>query len=136
LEGRVILIDNEDNAKLEYALSVNNDPVGYIRHGKQMLHRWILGLEVGDPRIGDHINGDVLDNRRDNLRIVTPTQSNYNRRSWKKDGLPRGVTRSTSGRFYARLKHEGVSRHLGTYDTPEEASGVYQEALRKITGAR
>ncbi len=44
------------------------------------MHRIILGLEIGDKRHGDHINHDTLDNRRGNLRIVTPAENNRNRR--------------------------------------------------------
>ncbi len=34
------------------------------------MHRYILGLEFGDPRFGDHIEpSQTLDNRRSNLRI-------------------------------------------------------------------
>ncbi|OLC29926.1 MAG: hypothetical protein AUH28_16345 [Acidobacteria bacterium 13_1_40CM_56_16] len=35
------------------------------------LHRHILGLTKGDGKIGNHINRDPLDNRRENLRVVT-----------------------------------------------------------------
>lgn len=44
------------------------------------LHRMILGLKHGDKRYGDHINFDILDNRKSNLRIVTSKQSAKHRR--------------------------------------------------------
>jgi hypothetical protein len=43
-----------------------------------LLHRLILGLEPGDPRFGDHVDGNKLDCRRSNLRILTPAQSAQN----------------------------------------------------------
>ena len=49
------------------------------------MHRQILGLELGNPLEGDHIYPfNTLDNRRKNLRIVTPAQQLLNRRKdWK-----------------------------------------------------
>lgn len=36
------------------------------------LHREILGLKTGDGLEGDHLNGNVLDNRKENLKAVRP----------------------------------------------------------------
>jgi hypothetical protein len=49
------------------------------------MHRQLLGLGFGDPRKGDHINGDTLcnvltdDPITNNLRIATTQQNNRNR---------------------------------------------------------
>jgi hypothetical protein len=135
-EGIEYLIDVEDYERLDGGVYVNSDPVGYLRisGSGQLLHRWILGLSPGDSRVGDHVNRDVLDNRRSNLRIVTPTQSNYNRRAWNRDGLPVGITLLPSGRYQSRLKCKGVEYRLGTYDTPEEASAARKSLLGKFRG--
>jgi hypothetical protein len=50
------------------------------------MHRLIVGLEIGDKRLPDHINHETLDNRRLNLRIATIEQSNQNRRFGRKCG--------------------------------------------------
>ena len=46
-------------------------PNGTSRQRDLYLHRHILGLTKGDGKIGNHINRDPLDNRRENLRVVT-----------------------------------------------------------------
>ena len=44
------------------------------------LHRLLLGSTVGEDQEVDHINRDRLDNRRENLRVVTKAQQNQNRK--------------------------------------------------------
>jgi HNH endonuclease len=69
--------------------------------GTTAMHRLIIGAKPGD--IVDHINRDTLDNRRANLRVVTPAQSVWNRRlliSSNTSGF-RGVT------WHPSTKREG-----------------------------
>src|SRR5206468_807565 len=54
---------------------------GTTRNGKPIrlyLHRLIIGAVPRGLTV-DHVNGDVLDNRRANLRIVTHSQNHVNR---------------------------------------------------------
>ena len=45
------------------ARTVNGEGIVYM-------HRQILGLEIGDGKICVHLDGDRLNNQRDNLRIT------------------------------------------------------------------
>ena len=42
------------------------------------LHRFILNLTKENTEIVDHINGDPLDNRKNNLRVCTIQQNTWN----------------------------------------------------------
>jgi hypothetical protein len=86
------------------------------------MHRLVLGLEHGDPRQGDHINHDGLDNRRDNLRIVTHQQNQWNRRS------PRGYNYDRSGAVRAHIRINGHLVHLGKFESPVAAHQAYLAA--------
>jgi hypothetical protein len=48
----------------------------------------------------------------------------------------RGVTKRSSGRFGAKIKHLGKDHWLGTYDTAIEAAMAYDQAAFNIRGRR
>lgn len=56
----------------------------YVKRNKKYneiyMHRVVLNLECGDGMIVDHINGNGLDNRKENLRVVTNIENCHNRR--------------------------------------------------------
>lgn len=94
------------------------------------LHRFIMGLRENDPREVDHINGNGLDNRRCNLRVVTRSQNAMNRR--KKDGCSsryKGVSyRAKRNRWAASICINGKRHFLGHFLTEEDAHAAYSEA--------
>jgi hypothetical protein len=92
------------------------------------MHRQILGLEQGDSRLGDHINGNRLDNRRQNLRIVTKAQAAQNRKA-NATGLSglRGVSFHKNRKvrpWMAEGSVNGQRYYLGYFDTAKEAGQV------------
>lgn len=70
----------------------------------------------------DHINGCKTDNRRCNLRIVTPSFNlrNVRRRSNNTSGV-NGVARSKSGKWRAYITVNQKQISLGTYSSIDEA---------------
>jgi hypothetical protein len=119
-----VLVDDQDAARIPGKVSVGSHGYAQIWADGRVwvLHRWLLGLERGDKRMADHINGNRLDNRRSNLRVVTPSESSSNVRGRASSGF-RGVY-PNHGRWAAASKLNGRKIHLGTYDTPEEAAAV------------
>lgn len=94
-----------------------------------------LGRTLGREEIVDHINGNRIDCRRENLRITDFVGSNQNKRVCNPSGF-RGVTKSTnkgSTRWWARVTHKGKRVFVGSFDTPEAADRAAREA-RKLAG--
>jgi HNH endonuclease len=84
-------------------------------------------INYGD-RFPDHINGDRLDNRRENLRLVTKRQNNFNKKV-RSDSLTgiKGITRC-GNRWQALISSDGVKRYLGSFPTPYDAAVAYNQA--------
>lgn len=54
------------------------------RRFKIRMHRFIMGLPHGDPRVVDHLDGDGLDNRRENLEVVDQRENMLRVPGWKR----------------------------------------------------
>lgn len=99
------------------------------------MHRWLMdapdGVEV------DHINGNTLDNRRsENLRLVTHSENNQNRRGARrgsKSGV-RGVSwNEAKQKWNARVTVNGKVYRLGAnFTNLAEAERVVVEARRRL----
>jgi hypothetical protein len=81
----------------------------------------------------DHINGDTLDNREVNLRVVTRSQNSANADRPPNGTGYRGVRKLPSGRFQARIHGEKGGK-LGTFDAVEDAARAYDKAARERYG--
>ena len=49
--------------------------------------------------------------------------------------LPRGVSKSKSGKFEAKIRWNGQHRYVGSFDTPEQASCAYMSIIKEIGDA-
>ena len=114
--------------------SWSRDSRGYLKRslkisGKRTsiaMHRAIMADQLRDGLVVDHINGDILDNRRENLRVVSHSANRENSVSRK------GATSRFRGvSFHKGLKKwqvqfslKGKSYYLGVYKTEEEAGQV------------
>lgn len=112
-------------------LSIGNR--NYVEHRIIWLH--VYG-EWPSQEI-DHIDGDKQNNRISNLRDVSPTINQQNRRRAQigsKSGLM-GVkrVRSNDDRYWvARIRARGKRIDLGQFKSPEAAYARYVEAKRQL----
>ncbi|MCW7467541.1 HNH endonuclease [Leptospira levettii] len=93
------------------------------------IHRliWLYCMGSFPQKRLDHINGNRSDNRISNLREVTQGENCRNREIRKGYYLD-------NGRYKAQICLNGKQKHLGRYDTPEEARQAYLKAKVKVHG--
>jgi hypothetical protein len=94
------------------------------------LHRFLLNAQP-DQRI-DHINGDRLDCRRENLRLVTLYQNQQNRKcpAHSTSGRKGVCWHRKQGKWHVRISVNGTRMHLGYHDDLETATLLYDAAAR------
>ena len=93
---------------------------------------WNMSWDVvGKPDSGlvvDHINGEGLDNRMSNLRIITQRQNCQNRHDKRYSVYP-GVS-PRGNKWTASISVNGVVVNLGTFKSELVAFEAYKEANR------
>lgn len=98
----------------------------FINRKRRKFHIEVMGKK--DGYVIDHEDRNKLNNQRNNLRFLTKSGNAVNSKLSKNNtsGI-KGVQKTRSGRWVARLMINGKNLCLGTYDTIEEAA----EARRK-----
>jgi HNH endonuclease/AP2 domain len=105
----------------------------YARSGNKYVHRIVLsrvlGVNLSRTDRVDHINGNGLDCRRDNLRLATCSQNSANRLGWRKSSSKyKGVTFSKQRKdWQAKITVNGKTIHLGYFKNEEDAGKAYDK---------
>jgi hypothetical protein len=90
----------------------------------------------GHKLVVDHIDNNPFNNKLDNLQLIT-SRENISKDSWrrKKTDYPLGVRRYGVKKYAyeSRIMIKGKYIYLGRFETPEEASKKYKEALSKLS---
>lgn len=139
----IILCDESDKEFIEshtwyaYGNFRNRIEQPYFRNKLGILHRLLINCPKG--MFVDHINGNTLDNRKENLRICLKIQNQYNQKKHqgKRHSQYKGVT------FRKELKtkpwesfiyKDGIHKRLGYFKTEIEAAQAYDKAAKIAYG--
>jgi hypothetical protein len=136
-QGNFALVDDEDFEWLnQWKWQVHKQKTGKCYADRAFdvekrthhirMHRLIVGAP--DGMVVDHINGNSLDNRKENLRLCTPLENSRNCRKKESPTGYRGVF------CYAVIRVNRKYVKLGSFRTTEEAARAYDKAAKKYHG--
>ena len=82
----------------------------------------------------DHININPLDNRIENLRVLTHSQNNRNQKKRKNcSSQYKGVYwHKQNNKWLAYIRIDGKIKHLGSFTNEEEAAEAYKKINNEI----
>lgn len=105
------------------------DGRGYVRNRLIKIHQLILGVRYGFDI--DHVNGDKLDNRRQNLRHVTHSVNMMN--IHKKNGGTVGVFWDKSrSKWRASIMVNGKNHYIGRFRLHKTAVSARREYEKRF----
>lgn len=141
-KGKFTTVDNEDFEKLsQYNWQVNSNGYAVRQDWNKMdkrsktirMHRSIMDCPAG--LVVDHINHDVLDNRRENLRVCTIKQNCMNQKPRERSSKYKGVSwgaRDKRWCAHIRVDYKGIN--LGSFKREEDAAIAYDKAAARYQG--
>jgi hypothetical protein len=130
IKNKQVFIDDEDSkfiSRFTWHLH-GPDEHPYARSSyKMLMHKMILGC-ANNYEV-DHIDGNSLNNQKNNLRICSKINNQQNRNKYK-EGLSKykGVTRRKNGKWRARIRVNGDLIHLGDFNIELNAAQEYNRA--------
>ena len=100
----------------------------YRRRTTKHLHR--LVMDPGEKMMVDHIDGNGLNNLRENLRVCTNSENQRNRRKHKGLSKFKGVKPTPWNTWEATIQ----KTHIGTFPTEDQAARAYDEKAKELFG--
>ena len=135
LNNNPFFFDKDDYEKVK-DLCWHFDNKGYVvssisKKANIKMHRLIMG-EPTDLFV-DHMNGCKNDNRKDNLRICTPSQNAMNHIHKNPYGIS-GIYPSKYNTWYATISKNRKNYFLGSFSSQEEAVKARKVAEENLFG--
>lgn len=132
--GKYVLLDEDDFFKyrnIKWWFEKNR--YVYSKLGK--LHRLIL--KANPSEIVDHINHNILDNRKCNLRLCSKQNNSWNTSiSGEGTSKYKGVClqQGKTDRWTAQIHINDAKVHIGIYDLEEDAARAYNKKAKELFG--
>lgn len=142
----IILVDTEDVERLlafKRKWQISAQGYAYItdkNHEQIFIHRYLTGLpDRYDPEtqlIADHEDGNRLNNRKDNLRVIKKPENPINCGLYKNNTSGcKGVSwLERLGKWQVNIQYQKKNYYLGVYSDYNEAVRVRKEAEKKYFG--
>lgn len=137
-----IFVDDEDFdslSKFVWYISKCRDKKYAIKNlwkqkpSKMYMHRLIMGVHGSKSNLlVDHINGNGLDNRKNNLRLVTNSINTANRPLQSNNTSGFKCVYKVKNKWVVVIKHKGKNINFGTFDSLESAALVSQAEYIKF----
>lgn len=139
-----ILLSPEDQDLLDYSWHLSSSGYALVNSDRIKLRPWKYSPEyihhivlqrvylVLPPKtigVCDHINGNRLDNRRENLRLISQSENIVRKFKVCKNKLGYWAIGKYSDKYEVLFKINCATNHFGCYETKEEAawwSDVYR----------
>jgi len=118
--------DNHYAVTTKYLGKIN----GKKRQTTQRMHRLIM--EPSKEVQIDHINHNGLDNRKENIRIVTCRQNNQNKINKGSSKYPGVSWEKSRQKWKAGIEINGHHRFLGHFTNERDAAKAYERACRSL----
>lgn len=94
---------------------------------------WFFARRRWPKKMVDHRDGDKLNDGIGNLREASASQNQQNNRRRKGVSGVKGVS-IKRGRFVARITLDQKTKHLGYFQSKDEAAAAYAAAATKMFG--
>lgn len=131
-KGRTMISKHRipDVSEIKWRISNSNYVSGSINRKSQFLHRFIL--KPSDTEEVDHINGNPLDNRDDNLRVCTGQQNKLNTRAVGGTSKHKGVTviQNQNQKVYMVQFRTGFGKLVRTFSSEIAAVNFYNHLCK------
>jgi hypothetical protein len=135
-EDLFALVDDEDYelvSKFNWHKHKSSSYGQYYASSNVKMHRLVMDAKPGE--IIDHINGDSLDNRKENLRLCTHSQNQQNTQSRGGSSRYKGVSynkkaKKWRGGFFIH----GKTYYCGSFESEDECARAVDKKRLEICG--
>ncbi len=143
--GKTAIVDAGDIEEVtrhssNWHLTNGGYPIAHSKIFKKMmlLHRIVFEDDIAPGFEIDHIDGNKLDARKSNLRLVTKSDNIRNRtvktRAGKKvsSRFPGVSWRKVNRKWHAQIRIEGKVKNLGYFTSEIAAAKTYRRAMKRV----